>query len=139
MPNVQTCWCLLKVTDLNEAKRALGVREHPEATGRWIEKYIGFWHCSGASASEGKEFERIGKWAEENEIEGVVWTNLPCKFGGVNGTMPSAKDALTYLRNLNGDARTKAEAYVRQAPAQIDTEYRRLFVKELNWTPLAKA
>ena len=45
--------------------------------------------------------------------------------------MPTAEQVIAYLRALDGEDRQKAEEYVRKAPAQIDTPYRRLIAQEL--------
>jgi hypothetical protein len=48
------------------------------------------------------------------------------------------EDAVSYLKHLvkeNGSTADLAQTYIRMAPKQIDTEYRRAFEKELGWTP----
>jgi hypothetical protein len=74
-------------------------------------------------------------WARERDIEGVVWTALPSKFGNDERT-PSAQEVVRYLDGLSGDERRDAEEYVRKAPRQIDTPYRRMIEAALKWTAL---
>jgi len=66
-----------------------------------------------------------------------VWTNLPPKFNRADERIPTAKEVLAYLGKLRDEERENAKEYVRRAPRQIDTEYRRAFEKELGWTPPA--
>jgi hypothetical protein len=130
---MQTCWTLLNVPDIAGAKQTLGLREYQFATPKWIGQYIGFWdHPTGTSF--GLEAETIAAWARERGLAGVVWTNLPCRFNQTNGIMPTAEQVIAHLRALDGEDRQSAEEYVRKAPAQINTPYRRLIAQELGWT-----
>jgi hypothetical protein len=47
---------------------------------------------------------------------------------------PSAEAVIDYLSKLKGEERLLAETYVRCAPPQIDTAYRRRIVQALGWT-----
>ena len=47
--------------------------------------------------------------------------------------MPSLVEALEYLGRLEGQVRAHAEEYVRKAPSQIDTPYRRAIVEQFDW------
>ena len=67
---------------------------------------------------------------------GLVWTNLPARFNGRDGVAPSEEEVIGYLLALEGEARDRAEAYIRNAPNQVDTAYRKRIVTELGWTPV---
>lgn len=137
-PRVQTCWIPLNVSSIEAGRHALGLREYPAAGAKWIQANIGFSNRS-VGTSFGLEAGTISKWVEALGLKGAVWTNLPCKFNQVSGTLPSAEQVIDYLRSLQGGKRDAAEAYVRNAPAQIDTPYRRLIAQELGWTVLSRA
>jgi len=64
-----------------------------------------------------------------------VWAALGPKFKG-NDDVPTADQVIDHLRALQGRTREEAERYIRQAPAQIDTRYRREIEAALNWTYL---
>ncbi len=116
-----------------------------------IPEHIRFWSptCSSEAACPSKydEVKAIGRWADAHGLDGVVWTALPPKLG----TLPPKCDecertpgvcevdvceVLDYLRRLEGAQRRHAEEYVRRAPRQIDTAYRRKIEAELHWTPV---
>jgi hypothetical protein len=69
-------------------------------------------------------------------LDAAVWTNLPPKFGGNESLVPSAKQVVEHLDGLAAEKRRNAEAYIRRAPKQIDTDYRRLIESKLGWTPI---
>lgn len=127
-PRVRTLWTLLEVTDLTTARQRLAKREG--IAKRW-ESDIGYWSCGGKTG-DGREVATIGMWAASQGLEAVVWTNLPCKFDGKDA-IPSAEQIVEFLQGLDDEKRAVAEAYVRQAPAQIDTPHRRLIAERLGW------
>ncbi len=61
---------------------------------------------------------------------------LPPKFNGEDNLIASADEVLTYLSDLNGEVRERAEEYIRRTPLQIATPYRRDIEQQLGWTPL---
>lgn len=131
VPSVRTCWALLDVPDMSAAKRSLAAREgitDPKM------KAIGFWD-GGSGERHGLEADTIAAWAERLGLSGAVWTNLQFGFKGKGkrNVMPGGPDVIEFLRKLDDEKRPVAEGYVRQAPAQIDTPYRRLIEKELGW------
>ena len=132
VPEVQTLWTLLDVEYLAAARQQLGIRENDKATAKWIEKNIGYWEKS-TGTSHGQGADLIAAWAETRDIECVVWTNLGCGFKADPGVMPSGEQILAHLSGLEGAERAAAEEYIRQAPHQINTPYRRLISAELNW------
>ena len=128
-PRVQTYWALLDVPDLETARRQLASREG--IPKRW-EKDIGYADLTGG-ATMGSESETIASWGAKLALSGVVWTNLPPKFDGIIGTIPTPEDVVAFLQNLDEAKRAEAEEYVRQVPSQIDTPYRRLIEERLGW------
>ena len=71
----------------------------------------------------------------------MVWTALPAGLkcpatGKRKDEVPSKTEVLEYLRSLTGTERDEAERYIRHAPPQIDTAFRRTIEATLQWTPL---
>jgi hypothetical protein len=116
-------WAELNVCELSEAIEQLRIREGTtsENIGRWpdVNRY-------------GYRNE-IGDWAKSKEISGVVWTALGPKFHGEYDRRLSQVEAIQYLRGLTGNTRNLAKEYVKKAPVQIDTDYRRAIISELSW------
>lgn len=129
-----TRWAMLDVPDIQSARRALAVRGYDRALviARWIEANIGFWERT-TGARHGMEADSIPAWASDQGLAGAVWTSLTCKFNGENGVMPSEDEVIDSLRALEGKERVLAEEYVRNAPREIETPYRRRIALELGW------
>jgi len=123
---LKVLWSLMTTTDLDIAIESLRVREGIPK-GR-CDDYIGV-----ISINDDPESTLVQQWLLEVGLDAVIWTNLPSKFNGVNGSTPSKEEAIGYLQNLEGENRKLAEEYIRKAPSQIMTEYRRVFEKELGW------
>lgn len=131
--HIRSLWALLSVTDLEIAKKELADREGIKE--KYISKYIGYWSSNDYSNFDFTK--EIGDWAVLKGLDAIVWTALPPKFDDQNGKVPSADEVITFLRNLVYEKRKHAEEYIRKAPQQIDTDYRRKIEKMFNWTPLA--
>jgi hypothetical protein len=129
---VRSLWAVMDAKDIVTARKDLQMRE------RILEKnkqsHIGSW-SEGQPANQPLPKSVIGlsDWAQARGVDHIVWTALPSKFNGKNQT-PSQQDVINYLNGLTGTKRDNAERYIRFAPKQIDTAYRRAIEAALHWT-----
>lgn len=72
-------------------------------------------------------------------LDAVIWTNLSSRFNRIDNKIPTADEVVEHLSTLEYSGRKNAEQYVRMAPRQIDTDYRRYIEAKLHWTPYDKA
>ncbi|HTR24858.1 MAG TPA: hypothetical protein VMI10_12840 [Terriglobales bacterium] len=129
---VPTLWSAFNTHDLAKARESLRHRERiPQSRAA---ESIAHWLRGENPASEPRA--TISAWAAGKNLEAGVWTNLPPKFDGVNGRVPTESELVAYLQTLEGQARAAAEEYVRRAPRQIATAYRRVIERALGWTPI---
>jgi hypothetical protein len=128
-PDSPTFWAMLDVEDLDTARELLREREkiNPERP-----EYVG----SLPGNHEGPYSDRIRSWAQEKELNAVVWTALPPKSLDQEGRFPSADEAVAYLQGLEKDAHAHACHYIRQLPLEIRTPYRSTIEQRLGWTPI---
>lgn len=77
----------------------------------------------------------LGAWTLAGTIDAVIRTGLSPKFTRQDHRLPSVEETLDSLGNLPGTAREGAEGYVRPAPRQIGTGYRRRIEPQLRWLP----
>lgn len=126
---VRSLWAVMDASDLASAKEVLRKRENiPKAHAA----RIGSW-------SIGEDLPALivdlPRWAESCGVTSVIWTALPAKFNDKEGITPTPEQVVQYLAGLTGSVRDTAEQYVRFAPRQIDTRYRRRIEAALQWTP----
>lgn len=125
---VRSLWTVMDATDLATARTDLRKREGIPEKNEKI--HIGTWSVGQPSPAL---ILGLAEWAVDHGVAHVVWTNLPPKFNG-SETTPSAEQVVQYLDELTGAQREAADDYVRFAPRQIDTAYRRLIEAVLQWT-----
>lgn len=124
---VRSLWALMDSDSLDEAREHLREREGT------VDRYIGYW----SRESDSPEcIPELSEWALARNVDHVIWTGLPSRFKGKNHRVPSEEEVLKHLRQLLGTVRDEAERYIRRAPQQIDTEYRRRIEAELRWFPI---
>lgn len=125
---VPSLWAVMNTQDLVCARRQLrqreGIAEKDEG------RHVGSWGYGQASPVL---IPSLAEWASAHRITGVIWTNLPPKFDGVE-KMPSMGEVVRYLGQLDEAQAACAERYVRRAPAQISTAYRAHIEAVLDWT-----
>ena len=127
---VPVLWTLLSTATVDEARTVLGRREGVGL--RNVQRSIGLWsdHESAPAACPG-----MPAWAAERMLGAVVWTALTPGCG-TDIFVVNVDEAEQYLRQLPCPIRQCAEEYVRRAPRQVDTPYRRRFEAALGWMPL---
>ena len=125
---VRSLWAVMDHTDKADAREALRKRE--SVPKKNSEEDIGWW---SKDEDPPKLIVNLPEWAATHDVEGVVWTALPWKFNGTD-CPPDEEQVLKYLKGLTGAIRDNAERYVRRAPRQIDTRYRRRIEAALQWT-----
>ncbi len=129
---VRSLWAVMDAKDIGTARKDLRMREGILEKNEQC--HIDSW-SAGQPASQPLPNCVIGlsDWAQARGVDHIVWTALPSKFNGNNQT-PSQQDVINYLNGLTGTKRDNAERYIRFAPKQIDTGYRRAIEAALHWT-----
>ena len=133
---VKTYFAISSYESEEEAVLNLAIRE---GCGR---EQIGSYDKSKKNFSKEVFFENnILKWIKNTGIDVVIWTNLGEKWevknddGEVIDTIVP-DERVEYLKKLKNNKRALAEEYIRRTPTQIDTHYRSLIEKELDWKPI---
>jgi hypothetical protein len=125
---VRVLWAVMLATELQAAREAL--RDRERITGNDWTSRIGSWQ-RGESVPQ--LMPELNNWAQAHGLDAVIWTALGPRFNNREAA-PTVDQVVGYLRTLTGTTRDAAERYVRCAPRQIDTEYRRRIEAELGWS-----
>ncbi len=72
----------------------------------------------------------ILQWAQQKGLNAVVWTALKSNFAERTGQPFSVAAAVSYLKNLPPEGKSKAAEYVWRAPACVKTPLRLALQKE---------
>ena len=122
---VRTLWALMTTEDLSDAKKSLREREVTAI------KNI---HSAMDSDLDEKGFRKsIVDWLLSKQLDAAIWTGLSYSKHTKN-ERPNIGYVVDHLRDLEHNRKKVAEEYIRRAPKQIDTEYRRKIESELGWT-----
>lgn len=71
--------------------------------------------------------DTITAWAQANDWQAVIWTALTPNFEEEQNEPFTVHAAVRYLNGLPGETRTRAFEYIRRAPPEIMTPFRRQF------------
>jgi hypothetical protein len=134
---VRTYAAPLAVDSLEAAVEALALREGiaAERVGDWIGIEV---RTGGATSGQATPAVRgaIASWLARRELEAVLWTALPFRMPDGRFVRPDWTDLIDHLERLDGVPRTRAEEYVRRAPAMLRTPNRLRFEAVFGWSPL---
>ena len=125
---IRSLWVVMDCGELQAAREALRKREGPQLHI----SNIGAWNRGEPAPPL---IPHLQDWAVSHGVQSVIWTNLPPQFDDIG--MPSEEQVINYLSGLTGRTRDNAEQYIRRAPRQIDTAYRRRIEAVLHWPPLS--
>lgn len=123
-PLVQVFWTCLAVDTLEQACEALRQREQIPP-----ERVDGV----GMLITQGATIGPLTEWAQQRQIDAVIWTALPPRIAHKEGLIPTIDDAIAYLLSLEGEKREHAHHYLAQVPQQLDTPYRRAISQQTGW------
>jgi hypothetical protein len=131
--DVQTLWAVMSDRALETTRSQLAQRE------RTVPDRIGFLDRRGGGCLDSlRSSDLVGdlsSWLAERELDAVIWTALPANFEERAGRELSVDAAVGHLEGLSGEARRRAEQYVRRAPPQVRTDIRQGLERILGWTP----
>ena len=128
---VRSLWALMDGECLKDAREHLRKREGEKTHIEHIKTW-------SRSELPPRCMPDLDDWALSRSLDAVVWTGLPPKFKGKkDGEPPTEEEVIIYLQQLEDDQDKlcEAERYIRRAPRQVDTAYRRRIEKEFGWTP----
>lgn len=133
---VPTWAVALGVDGLDAAVEALGRRERigRERWSSWIGAQTRTRPGEERGEASGATRAAIADWLGVSGFDAVVWTALPSRCPDGRFSDPRTGELLAHLRGLEGEARTRAEEYIRRAPPTVRTERRARFESELGWT-----
>ncbi len=125
---VRTLWALMTTDNLKASVESLKKRESIKK-----DDLIHFIEVTDETADETKQ--TIIDWLKYQNLDAAIWTGLSLNKG-IQKERPDIESVIRHLRELEHNARKVAEEYIRKAPKQIDTEYRRRIESEFGWTYL---
>jgi hypothetical protein len=81
----------------------------------------------------------VGQWLIEKHFDAAIWTGIDSNWQQKRQSNFTVDGALSYLRGLTmapgaGTVLSRAREYIRNTPAQVQTEVRRRARAEFGWT-----
>lgn len=131
--NVDTLWAYSSFTGLDKAIENLRSRERTNVG------MIGYYNKTDGSnrcKAVPETIETIRAWAEDKEIDAVIWTDLPENFEEKDKGAYTEDKAIEYLKELireDQDKAEKARIYIQETPAQVVTHLRPRIRQEIGW------
>jgi len=125
---IRTYWSTMKTQDLDEAIASLQEREKADR------KSIHWTTINGQAITK---FERIVRaWLEQKQLDAAIWTGLGYSEK-TEEKRPSIGEIFIHLQKLDGSQKGKlAEEYIRRAPWQTQTAYRKQIEQRFGWIPI---
>jgi len=125
---LKVLWALMTKNNLNEAIESLWERE--DCFKKEDIHFLKF------SDDPGDKIESvIVDWLKSKGLDAAVWTGLSYKNREGKNKRMSIEEVIEHLKNLGCNEQKAAEEYIRKAPRQIKTEYRKRIEAKFNWMP----
>lgn len=127
---IQVLWNYMASKNIELARENLKERERAENIDR-----IGFVNLMDNTQSSRYEgvADLIIEWAVNNNIDGVIWTELGVRFKDKIKKDLNLENIISYLNSIPSKQKELAREYIVNAPEQIVTEYRIGIEENLNW------
>lgn len=123
---VRTLWALMATDNLQTAIESLKEREGVPR--------IDLIHSVKVSDETDDDTKKtIIDWLKSKNLDAAIWAGLSLNQR-IQKERPSKDSVIQHLRGLSYIDGKAAEEYIRKAPKQIDTEYRREIEAEFGWT-----
>ena len=117
--SVPVCWSLSRRSTISAVAEDLRIREKTSA------RYIRWLSFEDETNGINEQYlVTIRDWVTAQDLDGVVWTDLPSNFAQKTGEPFSVDAALRYLATLQADAHRQAFEYIQNAPPFIQTPLR---------------
>lgn len=126
---VRTLWALMSIDNLNEAQESLRERENTPDISNIHKVEV------NEDTKDNLKLE-IVSWLKSKKLDAAIWTGLSYNKKYFNGERPPIERIIDHLKGLKKEKRICAEYYIRKAPRQVDTVYRREIEKNFGWTPI---
>lgn len=128
---VQVLWAYMKTDNLEEAIEGLKRREGTTKNKiGFLDRKTGQLRCNVLLQIK----SIVERWAEEKNIDVVIWTDLPSNFEEERKKEFTEENVIHYLMNLPKYQKREAEKYIRKASPQVKTRMRRVIEERLGWT-----
>ena len=124
---IRTLWTLMTKNNLSDCINSLAQREETNSNN--------IHHISTRDSTDDDVKMIIKEWLLNNNLDTAIWTALSFS-SKTNNIRPDIQIILKHLDTLDTDKKKKAEEYIRKAPKQIDTDYRREIEAKFGWTNL---
>jgi hypothetical protein len=115
----------MKSDNINDAKQSLAIREG-------VTKRSLIHSVSNNDDSKEPIHSIIIEWLKAKGLDYAIWKGLSFSKKSKNAR-PSIETIISHLKDLDLHDQIKAKEYISRAPHQINTDYRRAIIKELNW------
>ena len=121
---ITTLWNLMNTNTLELAFDSLRKREGT------IDKRIHF--IKQNDVAQNSIQKTIQEWLITKELDVVIWTGLYLNHK-TQDKRPSVIEIVHHLKSLKNSEFKKAKEYIIKTPNQVQTEYRKTIITELNW------
>lgn len=122
---VNVLWAPLIATSLQQPYESLANREGiPEHRTDGVGVLV---------VNSDDEDDGLNHWARAQRLDALIWTALPPRYQNTENRIPTAPEAVDYLRSLDDAVHSHAREYVEKVPVQISTAYRQVFTERLGW------